>query len=705
MTDTLPVTHPSLGLPDKIYPYRDGSGMICAASYRFDNKDGKTVRPYCTKQQDWKSPIVPILYDLEALASRPDEPVIVVEGEKCADALAGFGYLATTSMGGSNAAHKTDWSPLRGREVILWPDNDTPGEKYADSICTILHTVGATVRRISLRNVTYVTLGLASYIRKYANDPMYSYTEGQPTYTCLADTCPQGWDAADAIAAGWTKETLSKLLEHAETIVPPASNTQTMKLPHTATERVDRVGLASNDNWPKPDMSILETKAPKPSLPLNVFHPRITDWISKAAEGCSAPPEYVAGSLLSACATLIGNSRKASPWAGWSEPSILWLALVGDPSSGKSPAMEPVLDLLRTLEADMVPIYEEALRAYETDKQEAALIRQNWEKDIKTAQAEGGGVPMMPQAAVEPRPPERQRLTMGDATSEALCLAMQGNPKGFLNVRDELTGLFANLDRYAGSKGGDRALYLEAYGGKSFTQDRVKNGEPLKIDHLSLSMLGGMQPDKIESLLMKGDDDGLSARILYIHPDKVERRRPRSVADRDYMLGVFRRLHALTLDKQTDGQNTPRIVPFSTEAADIFDAWWHNNGKHDHTGRFGGWLGKTPGMVIRLALVLEYVSWAADATAPEPYEISDQSVRNALTLMDDYFIPMAKHIYHVDDQQKTNPKVRLLAKWIRENKPERISVRDLQRTSGLSALGNAESITDTCLELMGHAWL
>ncbi|WP_191254330.1 hypothetical protein, partial [Kordiimonas sediminis] len=42
---------------------------------------------------------------------------------------------------------------------------------------------------------------------------------------------------------------------------------------------------------------------------------------------------------------------------------------------------------------------------------------------------------------------------------------------------------------------------------------------------------------------------------------------------------------------------------------------------------------------------------------------------------------------------------------IRENKPERISVRDLQRTSGLSALGNAESITDTCLELMGHAWL
>lgn len=60
--------------------------------------------------------------------------VYVVEGEPSADALGSIGWLATTSSGGSSAVEMTDWSPLAGRSVVIWPDRDAPGAKYAQAV-------------------------------------------------------------------------------------------------------------------------------------------------------------------------------------------------------------------------------------------------------------------------------------------------------------------------------------------------------------------------------------------------------------------------------------------------------------------------------------------------------------------------------------------------------------------------------------------
>ncbi|MBK9387278.1 MAG: hypothetical protein IPN34_20880 [Planctomycetes bacterium] len=60
--------------------------------------------------------------------------VYVVEGEPAADALIGIGLIATTASGGSSASDLTDWTPLAGRAVVIWPDRDAPGERYAHRI-------------------------------------------------------------------------------------------------------------------------------------------------------------------------------------------------------------------------------------------------------------------------------------------------------------------------------------------------------------------------------------------------------------------------------------------------------------------------------------------------------------------------------------------------------------------------------------------
>ena len=65
---------------------------------------------------------------------RAADTVLIVEGEKCVHAALTVGIVATTSAGGSNAAEFTDWSPLAGKDVIIWPDNDDNGHKYADKV-------------------------------------------------------------------------------------------------------------------------------------------------------------------------------------------------------------------------------------------------------------------------------------------------------------------------------------------------------------------------------------------------------------------------------------------------------------------------------------------------------------------------------------------------------------------------------------------
>lgn len=88
------------------------------------------------------------LYGLDRLAAEPDAAVYLVEGEACADALHMRGLVAVTS-GGKDSADAADWTPLKGRTCIIWPDNDVPGMEYAQNVVRKLHNVAATVHLIA----------------------------------------------------------------------------------------------------------------------------------------------------------------------------------------------------------------------------------------------------------------------------------------------------------------------------------------------------------------------------------------------------------------------------------------------------------------------------------------------------------------------------------------------------------------------------
>ena len=73
------------------------------------------------------------LYALSRISTAKDQPIYVVEGEQKADYLNKLGLYATTT-GGCQSVTKTDLSPLFGRSIIVWPDNDEPGLKFLDAL-------------------------------------------------------------------------------------------------------------------------------------------------------------------------------------------------------------------------------------------------------------------------------------------------------------------------------------------------------------------------------------------------------------------------------------------------------------------------------------------------------------------------------------------------------------------------------------------
>ncbi len=97
------------------------------------------------------------LFGLDRLAAHPDAMVLLTEGEKAAEAIergpsahafkwAAQPVIGMTWPGGTNAIACADYSPLAGREVVILPDNDEPGEKAADQLVRALHEVGVPPR-------------------------------------------------------------------------------------------------------------------------------------------------------------------------------------------------------------------------------------------------------------------------------------------------------------------------------------------------------------------------------------------------------------------------------------------------------------------------------------------------------------------------------------------------------------------------------
>lgn len=140
--------------PSMVHPYRRADGSLVGYVLRHDLPDGGKETPMVmwVRLPDGKEcwsrfpfPKPRSLYGLESLGDA--RQVIVVEGEKCRDRLSSaMSRVFVSWAGGTEGVKHTDWSPLAGRNVVIWSDADAPGRKTAADIAGILAGLNATPR-------------------------------------------------------------------------------------------------------------------------------------------------------------------------------------------------------------------------------------------------------------------------------------------------------------------------------------------------------------------------------------------------------------------------------------------------------------------------------------------------------------------------------------------------------------------------------
>ncbi|WP_334130185.1 DUF6371 domain-containing protein [Sneathiella sp.] len=179
--------------PSLVHEYRDANKNLLGYVIRVDMKGGGKITPQITfcrfpdGAERWcvagfadPRPI----YGLDRLAEKPKAIVLLVEGEKSADAGARLYPDAAVIAwpGGTNAIRKVDWTPLQDRRVIVWPDYDAPGYACAAG-------------KINKQGI--LVPGLAHLLSSIAKTIIISPPKGSA----------KGWDVADAELDGWTIET------------------------------------------------------------------------------------------------------------------------------------------------------------------------------------------------------------------------------------------------------------------------------------------------------------------------------------------------------------------------------------------------------------------------------------------------------------------------------------------------------------------
>lgn len=145
--------HPKFGDPDKAWEYQSMQGDIYGYICRWDRDGKKYILPLTWDGKSWGwgafSKPRPLL-NLQILAASPDAQIVLVEGEKAADAAARLfpQKIAMTWPGGAQAIKYVDWEPLKGRSVVLWPDADEPGIKAMQAVGDILTQLGCSAINI-----------------------------------------------------------------------------------------------------------------------------------------------------------------------------------------------------------------------------------------------------------------------------------------------------------------------------------------------------------------------------------------------------------------------------------------------------------------------------------------------------------------------------------------------------------------------------
>jgi hypothetical protein len=443
---------------------------------------------------------------------------------------------------------------------------------------------------------------------------------------------------------------------------------------------------------------------PAPPFPVEVFPAALVRFVDEVAAALGCPKDFVALPVLVLAGAALGASRALEVKPGWWERPALYAAVVGRPGTAKSPALKAAAAPIYALQQRLKATYDQAAAVHEEKLAEYELHSRR-RKDVIDVYAPGPGRPV---------PPILQSLYCADATVESLAPLLRDNPRGLIVLRDELSAFVTGMNQYKAGKGSDRQFYLAAWAGEPVRVDRRQQpGGPLLVPHPFLAVVGSVPPDVLGGFQNRQRvADGFLDRFLFAYPEPGRLAEWTATAPSPEATTAWRnlvdRLVGLAMEPDPEGG----LRPYRVRLTDCGRHAWEDFGRAlaaevnepDFPDHLVGPWSKLKGYGARLALIVQFLRWAADET-PEQ-DVDGESVRRAVQLVR-YFQDQARKVYAAVNADPVAAGARQLLAWFERHADVRCFSRRLmhQGVRGSTQFAQARALDLPLMVLERHNYV
>lgn len=454
--------------------------------------------------------------------------------------------------------------------------------------------------------------------------------------------------------------------------------------------RQDKVGLTSIGSLvgvdPLPPASF---DAPM-EFPIVSLPGPLGEYVRTVAESLSCPVDFPATAVLGAASVAIGTTRALRVKPSWAECPRIYLAIIAEPGSAKTPSQNFVMKPVLQRQADL---HAEYLKA---------------KKDFANGET--------PEEGKSREKPQYKHLLTTDATTEALAKILQFNRRGIIYYADEITGWARSMGQYKAGKGNDRQFWLKAWSGEQHSVDRVKDGgEPAFIEAPFVIVLGGIQPDMMTELSNdEGRQDGFLHRLLFSYPES----RPMALwndaspdeAASEVWTAIIKNMFAFTAmkDRVPGTHDTykyrPKYLELTPAGKALFVTWYDTHTQETWDESFppsliGPW-SKFRSYAIRLILIAHLLQVASLEVDRESH-VEDEAVARGIMLVE-YFKAHAKRVYSQLNSSPKDKKLEELFRWIQKRDGKKTTPQEMIRKGHFC--GTAEEAQGLIGEMVKRGW-